>query len=147
MCRVKHLPLVIGLFVLVPLAEGADRTRAVRLPSPHKSLVVQQEYRIPAMPDSPWLESIAVAMGPSSGIVLWTEDGPKVGEATIRIVRLGTDGHPLDTAGALLLENGHYQRHVAIDAFKDQFVAAWCDVAADKKQILGWRGCGRAQQR
>src|SRR5439155_21663700 len=63
MRRVKQLPLVIGLLVLAPLAEGADRTRAVRLPSPHKSLVVEQEYRIPATPDSPWLESIAVAMG------------------------------------------------------------------------------------
>src|SRR5437867_8165121 len=139
MRRLKHVPLAIGLFLFASLAAGADRTRAVRLPPPHKSLVVEQEYRIPATPDSAWLESIAVAMGPSSGIVLWTQDGPRVGEATIRIVRLATDGRPLDTAGALLIENGHYQRHVAIDAFKDQFVAAWCDVAADKKQIVAIR--------
>jgi hypothetical protein len=106
---------------------------------PHTSVAVGQEYRIPAKPDSAWLETIAVAMGSSSGIVLWTEDGPKAGEATIRFARLGSDGHPLDAAGALLLENGHNQRHIAVDAYGDQFVAAWCDVTVDTKNIVAIR--------
>jgi len=132
------------MLTLAPLAAAAgDRGRAVRPAPARGSIVVGQEYRIPATPDSPWLESVAVAVGPSSGIVLWTEGGSK---ATIRFARLATDGHPLDAAGRLLLENGHYQRHVAIDAFKDQFVAAWCDVTAEKKQIVAIRldGSGRA---
>src|SRR5262249_4195021 len=135
------------VMILAPLAAaGSDRGRPVRFPPSQASLSVGQEYRIPAWPDSPWLESVAVAMGPSSGIVLWTESGPKAGEATVRFARLAPDGQPLDAAGRLLLENGHYQRHVAIDAFKDQFVAAWCDVTSEKKQIVAVRldGSGRA---
>ena len=143
----KRIPRAIVMFLLFPLAAaGAERSRAVRFPPVQGHVAVGQEYRIAATPDSPWLESVAVAVGPSSGIVLWTEGGPKTGEATIRLARLAGDGHPLDGAGTLLLENGHYQRHVAIDAFKDQFVAAWCDVAGDTKQIVALRldASGRA---
>lgn len=121
----------IVLVLFVPLAAlGAERSRAVRFPPMQGHPAVGPEARIAATPDSPWLESVAVAMGPSSGIVLWTEG------AAIRFARLAGDGHPLDGAGALLLKNGHDQRHVAVDAFKDQFVAAWCDIASDKKQIV-----------
>ncbi|HEX3578464.1 MAG TPA: hypothetical protein VHY33_07860, partial [Thermoanaerobaculia bacterium] len=135
------------LFVLAPIAAaGSARNRAVGTVPSHGTIAVGPEYRIPANPDSPWLESVAVAAGPTSGIVVWTEDGPKSGEATIRFARLASDGHPLDAAGRLLIENGHYQRHVAIDAFGDQFVAAWCDVSDTTKKIVAMRldASGRA---
>lgn len=132
----KHITAALILFLVASLVSAADRSRAVRPALPRTTLAVGQEYRIPATPDSPWLESVAVAIGPSSGIVLWTEDGPGTGEAIIRFARLATDGRPRDNAGRPLFENGHVQAHVAIDAFKDHFVAAWCDIAGGNTQIL-----------
>src|SRR5207302_6310290 len=97
-------------------AAGAERSRAVRFPPVQRHVAVGQEYRIAAMPDSPWLESVAVAVGPSSGIVLRTEGGPKP-PCAARRRRTSTRRRP-----RAALRERHYQRHVAIDAFKDQFV-------------------------
>ncbi len=80
-----------------------------------------------------------MAAGTSSGLVVWTETGPRDQESTVRFARLGADGHPIDTAGRPLLENGHYQRHVAIDALNDLFVVAWCDITSAKKQVVALR--------
>jgi hypothetical protein len=89
---------------------------------------------------------VAVAAGQSAAIVVWTESGPKDQESTVRFARLAADGHPLDTAGQPLFENGHYQRHVAIDAFNNQFLVSWCDITTAKKQIVALRldAAGRA---
>jgi hypothetical protein len=69
--------------------------------------------------------------------------GPGDQESTIRFARLAADGHPIDAAGRPLFENGHYQRHVAIDALHGQsivqFVVAWCDITAGRKQIVALR--------
>ena len=127
--------IIIIMWTPVAIA-GGGRQRAVRRTA---ALVVGTEYRIPAKPDSPWLESVAVAAGASSGIVVWTESGPRDQESTVRFARLAADGHPIDAAGRPLFENGHYQRHVAIDAFNDQFVVAWCDITAQKNQIVALR--------
>jgi hypothetical protein len=76
-------------------------------------------------------------------MVVWTEIGPGGQGSTVRYARLGTDGHPIDTTGRPLLDNGydkgHDQRHVAIDAFNDRFVVAWCDIAAGRNQIVTLR--------
>ena len=132
----RQVTAAIVIFFLASLTAAADRRRAVGLQPSHSVIAVGQEYRVAATPDSPWLESVAVAVGPSSGIVLWTEDGPKAGEASIRFARIAADGRPIDTTGKPLLETGHYQRHVAIDAFRDLFVAASCDTTAGKQQIV-----------
>jgi len=123
----KQITAAIIIFFLASLSVAAERGRAVH---PRSGIFVGQEYRIPAAPDSPWLESVAVAIGPSSGVVLWTE------QSSIRYARIAADGHPIDTAGKLLLNTGHPQQHVAIDAFKDQFIAAWGEVSAGKQQIV-----------
>ena len=135
--RLQQAAALLIVLALVPMALSA-RTRSIRKAPALGSLVVGAEYRIPAHPDSPWLESVAAAAGSSSGMVVWTESGPGDQESTVRFARLGTDGHPIDPTGRPLLENGHYQRHVAIDAFNDRFVVAWCDIA-DKNQIVALR--------
>lgn len=126
---------IITMWATVLIADSG-RQRAV---GRRAALVVGPESRIPAKPDSPWLESVAVAAGTSSGIVVWTESGPRDQESTVRFARLAADGHPIDPAGRPLFENGHYQRHVAIDAFNDQFLVSWCDITAGKKQIVALR--------
>src|SRR5438477_5489796 len=109
-------PILISLCAPVAIAAGG-RQRAVR---GTPALVVGTEYRIPSKPDNPWLESVAVASGSSGGLVVWTESGPRDRESTVRFARLAADGHPIDATGQPLFENGHYQRHVAIDALNDQ---------------------------
>jgi hypothetical protein len=132
-----------AMMIVIALAPvvlaGGTRARAFRKTPAPGTLVVGAEYRIPAHPDSPWLESVAAAAGASSGMVVWTESGPGDQESTLRFARLGTDGHPIDTSGRPLLENGHDQRHVAIDAINDRFVVAWCDITSDKNQIVALR--------
>jgi|GEM_PF-1195757 len=138
---------VVAVFLIilwVPVAiAGAGRQRAFR---GGPALVVGTEYRIPSKPDNPWLESVAVASGSSGGLVVWTESGPRDRESTVRFARLAADGHPIDAAGQPLFENGHYQRHVAIDALNDQFVVTWCDITPEKNQIVALRldAAGRA---
>jgi hypothetical protein len=135
--------IAILLILCAPVAiAGSGRQRAVRTPA----LVVGTEYRIPAKPDNPWLESVAVASGASGGLVVWTESGPRNGESTVRFARIAADGHPIDATGQPLFENGHYQRHVAIDALNDQFLVTWCDITPAKNQIVALRldAAGRA---
>ena len=124
----KPVSAVIIILFVASFAAAADRGRAVR--PVHSGILVGPESRITASPDSPWLESVAVAVGPSSGIVLWTQ------QSSILFARIAADGHPLDNGGRQLVKTANSQQHVAIDAFRNYFVAAWCEAVGSKLQIV-----------